>query len=440
MSSRLLYPLIICLCTSASLAQIPSPPKTLAEARDRTLVPYTGPTNPGVDVSTLNGKVVVGYQGWFNVPDDGAGRGWIHWTKHRGELADGNAKFDLWPDVSELGADERFASGFKLSDGKPAEVFSSFNRQTVLRHFRWMKEYGIDAAFVQRFAGGTRDPGFIFQNNTVLAHCREGANLSGRAYIVMYDLSGLRSEHLDAVMDDWRSLRLRMKITEDHAYLHHRGKPLVAVWGVGFNDKRKYTLDDCRKLIDFFKNDPQAGGCSVMVGAPTYWRELKNDAVPDSQLHDVLASADVLNPWTVGRYGSPEKASAFAHKQLVPDLAWCAEHKVDYLPVVFPGFSWRNMFGQETHAIPRLGGRFLWTQFREAKQAGARAVYVAMFDEVDEGTAIFKCTNDVPIGEQSHFVTYEGLPSDFYLRLAGAGGKMLRGEAPVTDDPPLRSP
>ena len=37
-------------------------------------------------------------------------------------------------------------------------------------------------------------------------------------------------------------------------------------------------------------------------------------------------------------------------------------------------------------------------------------------DEMDEGTAIFKCTNDVPVGK-SRFVNYDDLPSDFYLWL-----------------------
>ena len=63
-------------------------------------------------------------------------------------------------------------------------------------------------------------------------------------------------------------------------------------------------------------------------------------------------------------------------------------------------------------------------------------IYVAMFDEVDEGTAIFKCTNDVPVDDKSKFVTYEGLPSDFYLRLTGAGGKLLRGEIPLSENVP----
>ena len=50
-----------------------------------------------------------------------------------------------------------------------------------------------------------------------------------------------------------------------------------------------------------------------------------------------------------------------------------------------------------------------------------------MFDEIDEGTAIFKCTNDPPVGA-SEFKTYEGLPSDHYLWLCREGGRLLRGE------------
>ena len=54
-------------------------------------------------------------------------------------------------------------------------------------------------------------------------------------------------------------------------------------------------------------------------------------------------------------------------------------------------------------------------------------IYQAMFDEMDEGTAVFKCANDPPVGA-SRFLTLEGLPSDHYLWLTGQGGKLLRGE------------
>jgi hypothetical protein len=64
-------------------------------------------------------------------------------------------------------------------------------------------------------------------------------------------------------------------------------------------------------------------------------------------------------------------------------------------------------------------------------------LYVAMFDEVDEGTAIFKCTNQPPVGDGVAFLTYEGLPSDYYLRLVGMAGKVLRGELSLSDEIPV---
>ncbi len=45
--------------------------------------------------------------------------------------------------------------------------------------------------------------------------------------------------------------------------------------------------------------------------------------------------------------------------------------------------------------------------------------HVAMFDEVDEETGIFKVTNAPP--SPGHFTTLEGLTSDLYLRLTGEG-------------------
>jgi len=397
---------------------------TLEEVQAQTLAPYAGRTERGVDVSTLTGKVMCGYQGWFNVEGDGGDRGWVHWVKGRGSMTDSNVKVDLWPDLMEYAADERFDTGLKHADGRTAQVFSSFKKPTVLRHFQWMREYGIDGAFVQRFANGLQDPRVLRHTNTVLAHCREGANTHGRAYAVMYDLSGLRAGKMQKVIDDWRALRSCMKMGEDAAYLHHRGKPLVAVWGIGFNDKRDYTLAECRTLIEFLKND----GCAVMLGIPTYWREQKNDTVTDPALNEVLKLADVLSPWTVGRYNTPKRAQHHVEKVATSDLAWCAEWNLDYLPVIFPGFSWHNMYGAPLDSIPRLKGAFYQAQIDANLVAGATMLYVAMFDEVDEGTAIFKCTNDVPVADGAAFLTYEGLPSDHYLKLTGEAAKRLVGK------------
>jgi hypothetical protein len=395
---------------------------TLEEVRAKTLRPYVGEAMKGVDVSTLKGKLVCGYQGWFNCEGDGAERGWNHWTKAKGPVVGKNVKVDLWPDVSEYGADELYATGLKMADGSAARVFSSHSRPTVLRHFQWMREYGIDGAMVQRFASGLKDPRVLRHNNVVLDHCRAGAHVNGRGYAVMYDLTGMGAGRLGEVMTDWKALREQMKLGADAAYLHHEGKPLVAVWGVGFGDDRKYTLGECAELVAGLKVD----GCAVMLGTPTYWRELKRDAAGDAGLHALLKLADVVSPWTVGRYNSPKGAANYVEQVAKEDAKWCASAGVDFLPVVFPGFSWHNMYGAELNAIPRLKGEFLRSQLRAHLDAGADMLYVAMFDEVDEATAIFKCTNEVPVDADAEFVTYEGLPSDYYLKLVGEAAAELK--------------
>src|SRR5213596_2945154 len=107
MNSRVFRPAIHALSIFLlSIASALAAPSMREQVLAETLAPYAGPVNKGVDTSTLSNKVMCGYQGWFNVEGDGAERGWVHWTKGRGPLRPGNAKFDLWPDVSELGADE----------------------------------------------------------------------------------------------------------------------------------------------------------------------------------------------------------------------------------------------------------------------------------------------------------------------------------------------
>lgn len=390
---------------------------------------YKGESNKGVNSKTLKHKVMCGYQGWFTAEGDGAKMGWFHY-RNKGDFKPGYCSIDIWPDMSEMDDDEKYPTPFKHKDGSTAYVFSSYNKKTVIRHFKWMKDYGIDGVFVQRFGTvvSSNKPRYFNHSSAVLNHCREGANIHGRVYAVMYDISGLDMGEISVVINDWKVLKDKMNITGDNAYLHHKGKPVVAVWGIGFSG-RSYTLDECMELVEFLKNDKKYGNNIVMLGLPTFWRTLKYDSVADKKLHDIIKKADIVSPWMVGRVNYPDCISYYAKILWKPDMAWCRKYKKEYLPVTFPGFSWNNMFmnNPRSNPISRLKGQFLWQQYYELKKIGVNMIYQAMFDEIDEGTAIFKCTDNPPVGK-SKFITYEGLPSDYYLWLVGKGGQLLRGE------------
>jgi hypothetical protein len=384
---------------------------------------------------TLVGKIMCGYQGWFNTPTDGAGRGWVHWG--RSGFSPTNCTVDLWPDMNEMSAGEKFlASAFY--DGNDYYVFSPYIRNTVLRHFQWMQQYGIDGVYLQRFATELTPGSAEFNHrNVVLSHCKEGANMYGRKYAVMYDLSGLGAGGTQKVINDWKFLVDTMHVGRDPndlGYMFHNGKPVVSLWGFGFG--RAYEGQESYNLINFLKNDPVYGGCTVMIG-------VNNDWESSVELRTLLL-ADIISPWTVGRYGFGNSIS-WITSNAVPEKTWCDTNGKEYLPVIWPGFSWHNLNpGSPLNQHPRYGGQFLWDQlYANISTVGANMIYVAMFDEVDEGTAIFKVTNNPPRpGGVDMFVTYDidgyPLPSDEYLWLVGQACRGLRGEITVTPTRPAR--
>ncbi|RZM27481.1 MAG: xylosidase [Pedobacter sp.] len=386
---------------------------------------------------SYKGLVMAGYQGWHNAPEDGAGRGWYHYTS-KGKFAPGSTNVDLWAETKEY--PKIYKTPFFHAGGQPAYLQSAHDASTVDVHFRWMKEYGLDGVFMQRFVTEIRGKSGRNHFNTVLRNALASSKKYGRAISVMYDLSGTRdSVDVPVLINDWKNLVDSMKITSqgnNQNYLYHNGKPLVVLWGVGFNDNRRYTLRDIEKMIDFLKNDPVYGGCSVMLGVPTYWREFGSDTQKDPLLHELILKADIVHPWTVGRYGTEAAYERYAAVQKA-DIQWCRDHKLDYTGVVFPGFSWHNMNpGSPSDQIPRNRGKFFWKQLSTAIKNGAEMLYVAMFDEVDEATAIFKISKNPPVGA-SKFVTFEeDIPSDYYLYLSGYAGKMLRRQVPLIEEVP----
>lgn len=442
---------------ASSTSSIPSIFATSTFAATDTPTPTLTPTLPIlphdiIDSSTLTGKLMMGYQGWFSCPGDGSNmyNGYYHWIRDGyDELNTKSFRVDMFPDTRELTTDEKCPTALKFPDGSPAYVYSSANYKTVLRHFQWMSEYGIDGVFLQRFGSQlaypeTRD----FQNELTLK-VRAASETNGRAWAVMYDVTGANENGNNVVAlleKDWKYLVDAQKILESPQYLHHNGLPVIAIWGLGFSD-RPGTPAEALKLLDFFQNNPDPKYRAVVLGGvPIFWRERQGIANPSSAWDEYYCALDILSPWTVGATVSDIEVDNYYRNTVRADMARAQECGAEFMPVVYPGTAFHNSDPSlPFNGQPRRGGRLYWRQIYNAVSLDVSMVYNAMFDEVDEATAMYKLaetTADAPTGVELITMDTDGecLPSDWYLRLASEATKMLRGEIPLTDTIPISAP
>ena len=391
-----------------------------------------------IDASSLRGRVLCGYQGWFRCPGDAMNAGWIHWSRDGKRITPETLTFEMWPDLSGFPENERFnAPGFTYPDGRQAQLFSSDNAATVKRHFEWMREYGIDGVWLQHFIvdfpeGPARSR--YSSRLRVLEHVRNAAKETGRVWALTYDISGMAAEKIfDSLTRDWKK-QVDAGVTSDPRYIHEGGKPAVQLFGFyRQTGGSKMTPEIANRLIDFFK---APGPYSAFLAGAGDWNWRKNT---DPEWQAIYRRLDAYSPWNTGNTSKDSTGIIHATTNYwADDKADCDKRGALWIPVVYPGFSWDNLQMKQPgqSGIPRRGGQFLWEQFQTISKLGADSVFVAMFDEVDEGTAIFKVSNTPPT--QAHFQTYEGLPSDWYLRLVGEATRRLRAKEPVSEALPFK--
>jgi hypothetical protein len=394
---------------------------------------------------SLDHKLIVGYQGWFGCPGDFENNTrWQHWflnTDRADELM-----VDQLPSLREFSPRDLCPTSMKRADGSPIFLFSSQNPRVVATHFQWMKKHGVDGVAAQRFISELNDAASKRRRDNVLRNIRAAAEATGRFFYVTYDVSGANPATVtDAVRADWRHLNDTLKITASPNYLYDSGKPVLQLWGFGF-EGRPGDANQVLSLISDLKAGQNSLRAATMIGGvPTNWRTLDGDAKRGAQWRDVYAAYDVLSPWTVGRYGEENGddngVDRFARDRVTPDLAMLRNTRQRYMPVIFPGFSWVNLMkqrgkiGSEKNAaklnqISRRCGNFLWKQASSMMDAGATTLYAAMFDEVDEATALFPTEpkpDALPKDTAMIFLNNDGcaLPDDWYLNIAGKVGAHL---------------
>ncbi|MFC3505680.1 discoidin domain-containing protein [Micromonospora krabiensis] len=364
------------------------------------------------------GKITVGYQGWFSCPGDGAPiGGWWHWSRDRFQPpSPANTTIISWPDMRE------YAHGYStaypnLGNGQPAQLFSSYDQQTVDTHFRWMQEYGCDTAALQRFnpfgdEGPTRD--------AMTVKVRSAAERFGRKFYIMYDVTDWTAMQ-SQIKQDWTTKM--SAYTASPAYARQNGKPVVCIWGFGFSEpSRPFTPEPCLDVVNWFK----AQGCYVIGGVPTHWRRGVEDSRPG--FSEVYHAFHMISPWMIWRATTLQGLDDYYTNVNIPDLADCAAHGIDYQPCVMPG---------DLSAGHRRHGDFYWRHLYNMIRLGSQGLYVSMFDEYNEGNQIAKTSETqatTPAGAGIRALDEDGTAcsADYYLRITADGGRMLKGQIPLT--------
>ncbi len=380
------------------------------------LQPYKGPSKDFVDAKTLKGKVLSGYQGWFKAPNDFADLGWNHWSfngkgKNHEHLSPTNITIDMWPYMKEYDRDNTYpAKKIKLKSGKSARVFSSQDPSTVQRHFKWMRKHDIDGVYLQRFVSKNKS-GYYGSSEFVLNNVREAAHKEGRVWAIEYDISAMSREQdpFTVIKNDWNWLVTEAKILEDSRYLHENGKPVVFIWGFSV-EKREINITVANQVIDWFKKHD----LYLIGGANWSWMKKK-------EWYDHYQRYDQLLGWMV--------RDADLLKQQKKQLN---QWNTKILPHAWPGFSWANLKmknASDSSFIPRKKGAFYWERLRSAYTLGADHIFLGMFDEYDEATAIMPMSDDTPHTHKDwgRYIDNEGMSPFWYLQLSGAAREVLNG-------------
>jgi chitodextrinase len=365
------------------------------------------------------GKITVGYQGWFACIGDGAPiDAWWHWSNNESQSpSPSNNNIKAWPDMSIYSNVYQTAYA-NLGNGAPATLFSSYDQQTVNTHFSLMQQHGCDTAALQRFdPNGSEGP----TRNAITAKVNTAAQAYGRKFYIMYDATGWTNMQTE-MPADWTANM--SQYTSSSAYAHQNGKPVVGIWGFGFNDtNHPWTASACLEVIQWF----QSQGCYVMGGVPREWQTGVGGS--RSGFLGTYSAFNMISPWMVGAIGTIADSDSVYENYNVPDQAYCNANNIDYQPCVLPG----DVSGNQ-----RVHGNFMWEQFYNMVRVGAQGIYISMFDEFGEGNQIVNTAATsalVPVGSGLLALDQDGTAcsSDYYLRLTNDGGRMLKGQIALTN-------
>jgi hypothetical protein len=400
------------------------------QVQSTTNVPSASQSSP-LTTARVGQGLIVGYQGWFGCPGDFEdNQDWVHWFS--GAPGPASLLVDMFPDTAGLPPPALCDTGLRRNDGTALQVFSSQHPAVTDYHFGLMAQNHVGAVALQRFVTELQVDSHVRRVDNVLANVLSASQKYGVPFFISYDVSGADPNTVTQVIRaDLKHLMAQFDVANASTYLHTNGKPVLQVWGFGIID-HPGTPAQAASLLDDLKSGSAGFPSSIVVGGvASHWRTLDQDSQSDPEWLSVYLSFDVLSPWTVGRYASDQEAMSYYAEVTAPDLSLTKAKGIGYLPVIFPGFSWRNLMTVRRepsmailNQIPRSCGDFLRTQAHLLAQQGVGGTYLAMFDELDEATAMVPAVtqySQLPEGAEGVYLDIDGcqLASDAYTKMIG---------------------
>jgi hypothetical protein len=384
------------------------------------------PAQVNSPIAGFHNKSFAGYQIWHQAGPTAAD--WVHWSygvvPAAGFLT--NENIASFPDLSSYADSVTYSTNLaNLGNGNPTRLYNDADSTVINRQMNWIQTAGMDGVAIQRFVGP------IGRNITItpeshLTNVKNACEATGRLFYICYDLNGTDATILQRMQMDWvYEIEQMRALTSSPNYATVNGKPVVEMWGVGYN---MATAAQCASLISFL----QSRGCYVIGGTPSDWR-----TNPAAGFASVFNSLNAISPWTVGVYNDINGANNYLSNYMVGDKTYCDANSIDYLPVAFAGSAnWLSANGSFAQT-DRGGGKLLWQQILNAKSIGLTSVYFAMLDEFEESTNLINGAVDYfDIPTDQYFETFakDGVwtSPDYYLRLAAKAAQTLRGDIPLS--------
>jgi hypothetical protein len=363
--------------------------------------------------------VTAAYQGWFSAgePNPPEGVAWEHWSNNNQipSPSANNLAMATWPDMRPyqtlLGdAPMQYQTGYgPLGNGLPATLFTSYNKDVVDIHMKWLGQYGIHTVAIGRFNPTGQTSATITAENVLATAPKYGVK-----FFISYDVTGW-TNYPTELPDDWTNVIIgQLQMTSSSSYARQNGKPVVEVWIAN----QTATSQQAINLINWL----HAQGLYVILGTGREWL---NDPAEWLQVYN---TADMIQPWMVAVIGTPADSDNFVATWKA-DLAYTTAHGIDFQVDILPG---------SDSAVPpqRLHGDFMWEQFANAVATGVKSVFVTMYDEFGEGNQIMPTAEDASMLPSGVTAALDSdgthCSADYYMRLTGDGARMLAGQIPLT--------